>query len=145
MDKEWIFEDESAFIEKLKELNRAGVAEDSIETVTPYYVHQADRFLKSKPSHLKFFTLAGSLLGLAGGFGLTIFTVLSWSLITGGKPLISITAFIVIAFELTILIGAIVTFVGFLVLGKLPDIGTIQSPKESGNNFIIRSIQGERS
>jgi hypothetical protein len=145
MDNEWIFEDENAFVEKLKELNRDGVTEDSIETVTPYHVHRADRFIKSKPSSLKFFTLAGSLMGLAGGFGLTIFTVLSWPLITGGKPIISITAFIVIAFELTILIGAIVTFLGFLVLGKLPDIGTIQSPEESGNNFIIRRIQGERS
>jgi len=145
MNNEWIFEDEKAFIKKLKELQREGGTEDSIETITPYHVHEADNILGPRTSLLKFFTLAGSLLGLAGGFGLPIYTVLSWPLITGGKPLISITAFIVIGFELTILIGAVITFLGFLILGKFPDFGAIILPREYGNNFVIRKIQGEGS
>ena len=43
-------------------------------------------------------------------------------MITGGKPLISIPPFVVIAFELTILLGAIGGMIGFLVLSGLPRV-----------------------
>ena len=41
-------------------------------------------------------------------------------MITGGKPLISIPPFVVIAFEMTILLGAVGGMIGFLVLSGLP-------------------------
>ena len=90
-----------------------------------------------KPSPLRLFTLAGALTGMSLGFALTIFTVFDWPLITGGKPLISIPPFIVIAFALTILLGSLASFAGFLILGKMPSIKKIQEPIEHDNRFII--------
>src|SRR5262249_1965699 len=53
-------------------------------------------------SRVRLFTLVGALTGTACGFALTIWTALKWNLITGGKPVVSIPPFVVIAFELTI-------------------------------------------
>jgi hypothetical protein len=57
---------------------------------------------------------------LTGGFALTIWTALKWNLITGGKPVVSIPPFVVIAFELTILLGGLCTLLGLLVTARLP-------------------------
>jgi hypothetical protein len=69
---------------------------------------------------VRLFTLVGALTGTAAGFALTIWTALKWNLITGGKPVVSIPPFVVIAFELTILLGGLCTLLGLLVTAKLP-------------------------
>jgi Protein of unknown function (DUF3341) len=40
--------------------------------------------------------------------------------VTGGKPVVSIPPFVVIAFELTILFGGIATILAAVLLGRLP-------------------------
>ena len=51
-----------------------------------------------------------------------------WPLITGGKALYSIPPFVVIAFELTILFGAIAGMLGFLTLSRLPRLPGLARP-----------------
>ncbi len=143
MSTQWAFEEVQPFLEKLRELLASGVERKNISLITPFHVHEAEHLLNAPPSKLKFFTLAGALGGLFAGFALTIFTVLDWPLITGGKPLISIPAFLVIAFELTILLGAIASFVGFLVLGRFPSLKGIIQPTEHDNRFIVIVKEGE--
>jgi hypothetical protein len=53
--------------------------------------------------------LLGTILGLGAGLGLCILTSLAWPLVTGGKPIVSLPAFAVIAFECAVLIGGSVT------------------------------------
>ena len=43
-----------------------------------------------------------------------------WQIVIGGKPFSSIPPYTVIAFELTILFGGLMTLLGLLVVGKLP-------------------------
>ncbi len=43
-----------------------------------------------------------------------------WQLVMGGKPFSSIPPYTVIAFELTILFGGLMTLLGLLVVAKLP-------------------------
>jgi molybdopterin-containing oxidoreductase family membrane subunit len=71
-------------------------------------------------SPVRLFTLVGGLTGTLSGFALTIWTVLKWNLITGGKPVVSIPPFVIIAFELTILLGGLCTLLGLLVTAPLP-------------------------
>ena len=71
-------------------------------------------------SPVRLFTLIGGLTGAFSGFALTIWSSLKWNLITGGKPVISIPPFVVIAFELTILFAGLCTFLGLLLLARLP-------------------------
>ena len=44
----------------------------------------------------------------------------NWPIIVGGKPYSSITPYTIIAFELTILFGVLMTVIGVFVFGKLP-------------------------
>lgn len=136
MSKEYKFENETDFLAKLKELVKNGAKEDDLEIFAPYPVHGLDDIVGA-PSKLKFFTLAGALSGVTGGLALTIYTAWHWPLITAGKPVISIPPFLVIAFELTILLGGIFSFLGFLFLSRLPNPLKIVPEKEYGNDFVI--------
>jgi hypothetical protein len=73
-------------------------------------------------SPVRLFTLVGALTGTASGFALTIWSSLKWNLITGGKPVVSIPPFVVIAFELTILLGGLCTLLGLVVTARLPKL-----------------------
>lgn len=143
MSETYSFQDKGEFLNKLKEIVKEGVPRDDVNTFSPYPVHEVDEILHPRPSGLKYFTLFGAMAGCFTGFALTIYTVLRWPLlITGGKPLVSIPAYIVIAYELTILFGALATFFGFLLLARLPSLRGIVTPREHGNNFVIEINPG---
>ena len=149
MARALLFEDKKPFLEKLEELQQKGVSHNDMAVYTPYPVHEVDVLLSSPPSVVKFFTLVGGLTGIALGFGLTIFSVHTfpfWSIgpiIVGGKPFVSIPPFVIIAYELMILLGALFSFVGFLGLTRLPNIRQLISPIEYGNHFVILLEGGE--
>jgi len=71
-------------------------------------------------SRVRLFTLVGALSGTSLGFFLTIYSALRFGQVTGGKPIVSIPPYVVIAFELTILLAALSTVLGFLLLSGLP-------------------------
>src|SRR5437016_4437851 len=96
---------------------------DRLGEVTAYgptLEHEMDAVLNPGKSRVRIFTLIGGILGCLTGFAFPIYTVRAWPLITGGKPIISIPPFVVIAFELTILFAALATLLGFLLLSGLP-------------------------
>lgn len=82
--------------------------------------HQIDIALGPGVSSVRVFTLLGGMIGCVLGFAVPIYTALDWPLITGGKPIVSIPPFVVIAFELTILLASLGAIAGFLVLSGLP-------------------------
>lgn len=136
-NRRWEFEDEHEFLDKLRELVQQGTPTDRLDVITPIPVSAAEEILKMKRSPLRFFTLIGALSGLTLGFAFTIFTVYDWPIVTGGKPLVSLPPFVIIAFALTILLGSLASFAGFLILGKMPSISKIHEPIEHENRFII--------
>jgi hypothetical protein len=137
------FDDKHEFLTKLEEIIDSGVPKDTINTFTPYIVHETEDLLDASQSHVRFFAGTGAVTGLAAGFAFTIYTVLSWPLYTGGKPLISIPAFLVIGYELTILIGVLTAFVGFLTLARLPVFHHIVSPKKEFAQKFVIEVGGE--
>jgi Protein of unknown function (DUF3341) len=84
--------------------------------------HELEEALSHRVSPVRLFTLIGGLTGCAAGFGMTIWMSYDWPVVVGGKPIASIPPYVVIAFELTILMGALVTVaaVAFfsVVMGK---------------------------
>jgi molybdopterin-containing oxidoreductase family membrane subunit len=66
-------------------------------------------------SPIDFITLPGALLGLACGALFTIGTSLAWRLYTGGKPIVSLPPFVVVIFEVTVLIGSLTNLVAVSV------------------------------
>ncbi len=71
--------------------------------------HELEEALNHRVSPVRLFTLIGGLTGCAAGFGMTIWMSYDWPVVVGGKPIASIPPYVVIAFELTILLGALST------------------------------------
>ncbi len=66
-------------------------------------------------SPIDFITLPGALVGLFCGIGLTAGTSLAWKMITGGKPILSWPTFVIVIFEVTVLIGSLTNLVAVSV------------------------------
>ena len=139
-----IFEDREQFLEALRRLVREGVPGERIRVITPFGVPEVEEILPGKRSKVRFFALVGAASGTVTGFAFTILTSLSWPLIVGGKPVVSLPPFLIIAFALTILFGALSTFAGFLLLSRLPSLRGIRSEEQYGNAFVILVDEGER-
>lgn len=138
MTDRFSFDTKDEFLEKLEELVESGVPKGRINTFTPYPVHEAEALLDKGESPLRFFTAAGAVAGCVAGFAFTIYTALSWPLITGGKEIVSVNAFIVIAYELMILFGGLAAFAAFLLLARMPALGNVSSDEaEFSREFVI--------
>lgn len=81
--------------------------------------HEIEEALDHSVSPVRLFTLIGGLTGCAAGFGMTIWMSLDWPLVVGGKTIASIPPYVVIAFELTILLGALSTVSAVALLSVL--------------------------
>lgn len=116
-----------------------------VDAFSPAPDHTLEQLMGARVSPVRLFILFGALLGCTIGFALPIYTVSSWPLITGGKPLLSIPAFVVIAFELTILFGAIFGMLGFLLLARVPRLRRrhIGDPRFSNNCFGVEIMCDE--
>jgi len=81
--------------------------------------HEIEEALDHKDSPVRLFTLIGGLTGCAAGFGMTIWMSYDWPTLVGGKTIGSIPPYVVIAFELTILLGALSTVAGVALFSVL--------------------------
>jgi hypothetical protein len=71
--------------------------------------HEIEEALDHSVSPVRLITLIAGLTGCAAGFGMTIWMSLDWPTMVGGKSIASIPPYVVIAFELTILLGSLAT------------------------------------
>jgi len=72
------------------------------------------------PSPVRYWQLFGGITGFLSAIALTFGTSWEWNLIAGGRPIISVPPYIIIMFELTILIGALSGLTGFFVHNRMP-------------------------
>jgi len=113
-----------------------------IRTISPVPLPEVDEILGSKPSPVRRFALAGGLLGFVTGWALTTGSAEHYPIIVGGKPLISLTPFGVVAYICTILFGALFTVAGMLLNARLPriQVGRGYDPRLTGNRFGVQVI-----
>lgn len=97
----------------IRALRAVGFAE--VRALMPAPYPEVVAALGRRRSRLGVVSLCGAGLGLLLGAALTVGTSLDWPLVVGGKPVVSVPPFVVISFELTILVGGLAT-VGALVL-----------------------------
>lgn len=92
------------------------------------------------PSQVRWFTLVGALTGVTSGFGMCLATDYNWPIVVGGKMagLYSLPAYVIFGFELMILLGAIATIFGMLIMGRLPDpYAKIFHPRITDDLFAV--------
>ncbi len=138
MTERFVFDNEHAFLDKLRELVGSGIDPRDIDYRAPHPVHPAEEILRVPPSRVRVFALVGGLLGAATGYGFTSFTALDWPLWTAGKPLVSIPAYTIIAFELMVLFGSLASFAGMLWTSRMPAVRTILSDDEFDDAYVIQ-------
>ncbi len=93
-----------------------------VDGYSPYPIEELSEALELHHSPLPKLVLAGGVLGLLAGFGLEYWaSVIEYPMNIGGRPSFSWPAFIVPAFETTILFAAGTAVFGMLALNGLPE------------------------
>jgi len=92
-----------------------------LDAYTPYPMEEVIEALHLGHSHLPKLVLAGGIAGLAGGWGLQYWTsVIEYPMNIGGRAFNAWPAFVVPAFETTVLLAALTAVFGMLALNGLP-------------------------
>jgi hypothetical protein len=94
-------------------LKAAGHAD--VRAAMPAQFREVTEALGRPQSRIGWITVAGAVAGVGAGLALCIATSLSWPLVTGGKPIVSIPPFVVIAFEVSVLVGALVNLASLII------------------------------
>ncbi len=130
-------------VQAIEALRKEGFEE--ITAFAPYPEHEIEHALGYGPSPVRLFTLVGGLTGAATGFAFTVFTSMDWPLVTGGKPILSIPTYVVIAFELTILFGVLATVIGVFWNMRIPDLRTrvVYDPEFTAGRFGVYVTSSE--
>jgi hypothetical protein len=103
-----------AATDAIHSLKARGFRDLTVYTAAPN--HEIEDALDQPVSWVRLFTLIGGLTGCTAGFAMTIWMSQDWPLLVGGKPIAAIPPYVVIAFELTILYGALSTVAGIIIM-----------------------------
>jgi hypothetical protein len=106
-----------AAADAIRGVRALGIRDLVVYTASPN--HEIEEALGQRVSPVRLFTLIGGLTGCAAGFAMTIWMSYDWPVLVGGKPIASIPPYVVIAFELTILLGALSTVAAVAVFSVL--------------------------
>jgi len=96
--------------------------------------------MQTKPSRIRLVSLIAAILGGCSGLALATYAHLRWNLITSGKPILPWIAWVVIFFEVLILISVLSTVSALLIAGRIPRLNYGKggySARFSGDRFGI--------
>jgi hypothetical protein len=92
-----------------------------MDAYTPFPIHDLSDALDFHDNRVPWIVFVGGLLGCIGGISLQIYvSAIDYPINAGGKPLISLPAFLPVTFECTVLLAGLSAFLSVLVLNKLP-------------------------
>lgn len=113
------FDSPEQLVEAAKKAREAGFTR--IEAYTPFPIHGLSDAIGFKDEKVPWIVAIGGFTGAVSGMALQIYTsVFDYPMNVGGKPLISLPAFVPVTFECTILFAAFGAVIGMLALNGLP-------------------------
>jgi len=89
---------------------------------SPIHFSGIQEVMGHKPSRVRYFTLAGGILGGLGLVSLAVYAHLSFRFVTGGKPILAWIPFVVVFFEGMVLLAVIFTVLAWILHGRLPRV-----------------------
>ncbi len=102
----------------VEDLQERGI--QALHVLSPVPLPELEDRLIPRPANVRWYTLIGALSGISAALALTIWTSVSWPVVIGGKPIVSIPPYIIITFELMVLFGSIMNLLGLFARAKLP-------------------------
>lgn len=112
------FETPEALVAAAQAARRAGYR--ALDAFTPFPVPELYRILRLRDHRVLWLGLWGGVFGFALALAMQMFTNFDYPINTGGRPLYALSAFAVVAFELTVLFAALAPAIGMLALNGLP-------------------------
>ncbi|MCX6045607.1 MAG: DUF3341 domain-containing protein [Chloroflexi bacterium] len=113
------FEDPEALLERARQTYQAGYRK--IAAYSPFPIEELPAAIGLRRSKLPYLVLVGGIVGALGGFFMQYYAaVIDYPWNVGGRPLNSWPSFIIVSFEMTILVAAGVAVLGMLILNGLP-------------------------
>jgi hypothetical protein len=92
-----------------------------MDTYSPYPLHGGSEALGLPPSKVPLIALGGALTGIATAILMQFWmNAVDYPINVGGRPIISIPAYVPITFELAVLFAALSIFFGLMALSRLP-------------------------
>jgi ActD protein len=112
------FETPEALVAAAREARRHGYS--GLDAFTPFPVPELNAVLRLRDHRVLWLGLAGGIVGFALALAMQFFTNFDYPVNIGGRPLYALSAFAIIAFELTVLFAALTPAIGMLALNGLP-------------------------
>ena len=143
-----VYQHLDSLLQGIHDLHAVGIKDFTV--LSPIPRHEIEEVMyKGEPSPVRWFTLTGGILGGTMIFSLAALTHANWPMIIpGGKPLVSIPPFLVIAFEGTILWASMFTLAGLLRFCGLPALNlpaAMEDPRFTNDCFgIVLECSGVR-
>ncbi len=117
-----LYDDANQAADAMDALKAAGFPLGTFDvlTGTPY---PEGAFGEHVPQHRLFrFPAFGAIIGFTLALFLTTATQIAYPLVTGGKPILSLFAMLVILYEMSMLSAVISTVVGIVIESRLPNV-----------------------
>lgn len=136
------FEEEAQVLTAIRDARAHGL--EVVDVYTPYPIHGIDEAMGIARSRLPWVTFAAGLCGGTLAMGFQIWTsAVGWALNVGGKPFLSIPAFIPVTFELTVLSAGLCSAFAFFARSKLwPGQRTTAPARSTSDRFVIE-VRGD--
>jgi molybdopterin-containing oxidoreductase family membrane subunit len=109
-----------AAVDAIHALRKTGYQDITVYSAAPN--HEIEEAMGTGSSWVRAFTLFGGLTGCAAGYFMTTWMSYDWPVLVGGKPIAALPPYVVIMFELTILLGSLSTVAGMILLPQLKKI-----------------------
>ena len=124
------FQHVDAACDAIRGLKAGGHTDLTVYSAAPN--HELDAAIGDPISPVRLWTLVGGLTGCTAGFAMTIWMSRDWPLLVGGKPIAAIPPYVVFGFELMVLVGALSTVAGIIILSAMRSLkGRPYHPKYS--------------
>jgi hypothetical protein len=112
------FETPEALVEAARRVRDEGYRD--LDAFTPFPVYELFAILRLRDRRVLWLGLSGGMFGFALALAMQVFINFDYPINVGGRPLYPVSAFMVVAFELTVLFAALTPAFGMLALNGLP-------------------------
>ena len=131
---------EEDFLAAAENLKSSGF--DNISLLSPVPLKEAEQVLGLGKSPVRHFSLAGAIIGALFGFGMSVATALTFILPTGGRAIITVPPYLIITYEMTILMGVLFTLIGFHFVSGLPAWRDRPYLSSAGTDKFVVVVEG---